>query len=180
MPELLSLRAATSAAPRPRGEARRRFLQKRGRAALLWALAVFVGAQVGFHFLMEFHNPELRDPEYGVKLTRLRALQAANPGRPLLLVLGSSRVNMGLRPDCFPAAHSPHGDEPLVYNLAINGAGPLSQLIYYHRLRADGIRPDWIVFEVLTPVFNQEGDWTDEKYFEISRAGWRDMHLLQH
>jgi hypothetical protein len=48
--------------------------------------------------LMELRLPELRDPEYGYKLMRLRPY-TQQPRSPLTVILGSSRAALGFRPD---------------------------------------------------------------------------------
>src|SRR6266403_1954201 len=75
----------------------RRSLAK-ARSTLFWLLAGFVAIQLMFDLAMERWQPVLRDPEYGYKLNRLHALLRAQPGRPLILVLGSSRTNLGVCP----------------------------------------------------------------------------------
>ena len=42
--------------------------------------------------------PELRDPEFAYKLYNLRARMAEAPGRPLVLIMGSSLSDTGLSP----------------------------------------------------------------------------------
>ena len=50
---------------------------------------------------MEYAQPGLRHPVYGAKLDRLRARQAEEPGRPLLLVLGTSRSGITMAAGLF-------------------------------------------------------------------------------
>ena len=52
-----------------------------GRGAILWGIALFVCVQAGFCVLMERSHPELRDPDYGCRLSRLQRLLVENPGR---------------------------------------------------------------------------------------------------
>ena len=56
-----------------------------------------------------------RDPEYGRRANRLRARVAEHPGRPLVLVVGSSRTAMGVCPSAWEDARpgSPH--DPLLW-----------------------------------------------------------------
>src|SRR5687768_1884754 len=73
-------------------------LASRGRATLLWAMGLFLLVQAGLCLALTFSWP-LRDPEYGRRLVSLRQRQRERgPGRPLVVLLGSSRVAMNIRP----------------------------------------------------------------------------------
>src|SRR5947209_6595139 len=149
----------------------------KARAVLVWLLAGFVAIQLVFDLAMERWQPILRDPEYGYKLSRLRTLLRAQPGRQLILVLGSSRTNLGV---C-PAAMQTRSDRvsgPLVFNFSINGAGPRLQLVTLKRLLAEGIRPDRIVLEVLPPALHQDDAYNEEVWLNINRLGLDDLRTL--
>src|SRR5262245_35057177 len=111
---------------------------------LAWGLAVFVGAQLALAAAIEQWRPEWRDPEYGTKRRLLHALLAEQPDRPLLLVLGSSRTDAGLRPDRLPDVLP---GSPVVFNFSLVGSGPFKELLCLHRLLAEGIRPQWLIVE---------------------------------
>jgi len=119
--------------------------------------------------------------EYGNKLIHLRAHLARKPkDQPFILALGSSLTAMELRPDtltcCQPA--DPRG--PLVYNYAINGSTIVVQLIYLHRLLAEGIRPDWVLVEV-HPQFFLDSEKVDPRRIEhlsSIRVQWQDLSLF--
>src|ERR1700751_5186252 len=81
-------------------------LRRRARSALLWGLLFFVCFQVALTVIIERFRPMWRDPEYGYRVKRLRQRVAAEPEKPLLLVLGSSRVGNGLAADVLPPASS--------------------------------------------------------------------------
>src|SRR5262249_15242489 len=68
----------------------------------------------------------------------LRARTGANPGRPLALALGSSRLGVGLRPaTCLPDANG-----PVLFNCSLLGAGAVRGLVWLPGLFAGGGRPD--------------------------------------
>ncbi len=152
--------------------------RRRGCTALLWALGFFATAQAALALSLEHWRPELRDPEFGSKLLRLRARLEESPRRPLLLVLGSSRVGLGLRPELWPPDDTAR--TPIVFNFGLTASGPLRQLLCLQRLLAAGIHPDQVVVEVMPPLLNQdcggagEADWID-----LRRADWNDLPLLQ-
>jgi hypothetical protein len=133
----------------------KRRLSQRARRALIWGLAWFIAAQVGVREILQA-RPELADPEFGTKLARLRATAARNPGRPLVLMLGSSRVATGLRPGVLPAFEGSPGREPIVFNFAQVGAGPEMAHLSLDRLLRAGIRPDWVLVEYWPPTWTVE------------------------
>jgi hypothetical protein len=156
----------------------------RGAAALAWGLLFFACLQLTLALAMERWRPELRDPEYGAKRARLRARLREAPGHPLLVVVGSSRVNHGFRPDALPPlppARAPRGGPPgtpVVFNSSVMGAGPLLQLLCLRRLLADGIRPDWVVLECWPPLWNGEGAQAEINRIPPARLEWRDLGVV--
>jgi hypothetical protein len=143
------------------------------RAALAWGLAAFTVFQLTLAVLVEGRHPEFRDPEYGHKLARLRAHVATEPGRPLLIVLGSSRAALGFRPDALPA------DMPAVFNLALAGAGPVTELLCLYRLLDEGLRPAGVIVEVMPPLLHQEKPWAEAGRIPVERLSRRDVVRLQ-
>jgi hypothetical protein len=144
----------------------------------------FACAQLGLALAMEHWRPELRDPEYGAKRARLRARLAENPGRPLLLVLGSSRTNLGIHPAALPALPAVPGRggvpaEPVVLNASLMGAGPVLELLCLRRLLADGIRPGWVLVECWAPYLSQEGNLAEVLRIPVSRLAWGDVRVLR-
>jgi hypothetical protein len=114
---------------------------------VLWSLAGFVCLQCAYFFVARWW-PELDDPEYVGKLTRLHAQLAERPGaKPVVLVLGSSHVGMGIRPGVLAQARSGGAEVPLVFNFGINAGTPLVSLVCLRRLLGEGIRPDWVFVE---------------------------------
>jgi hypothetical protein len=121
-----------------------------GRAALLWGGLIFLCSLLALNVILERGRPQLRDPDYGFKLAHFRACRQADPDRPLVLMLGSSRTLFGFRPELLPSCPCADGRPPLVFNFGLNGMGaPLYELLLVRRLREEGIRPDWLFIEVL-------------------------------
>ncbi|HLJ92588.1 MAG TPA: hypothetical protein VKU02_05270 [Gemmataceae bacterium] len=123
--------------------------------------------------------PELRDPEYGFKLARLRERLRQEPDRPLLLLLGSSRTGYGLRPEAAADWRTPNGESPIVYNFGLTGSGPILELLCLHRLLRAGIHPDRVIIEVMPPNLHQEGSWAETNWIGINRLGWDDVQRLR-
>jgi hypothetical protein len=121
---------------------------------------------------LEWKHPEFYDPKYGWRLTQLRARVAKAPGRPLMVVLGSSRAEQGFRPGLLTASHGDTG--PLIYNLARGGSSPLLHLVTLHRLLSDGPRPDLVLLEVFPPSLVE-----DEAGVALPKISLRDLAVLR-
>src|SRR5262245_15087359 len=145
--------------------------RRRGWQVLVWGLMFFAGIQAAASAVMERWQPGLRDREYGVKLARLRERLAERGRHPLVLVLGSSRVAVGLRTMQLRQAEDPR--VPLVFNVGIRGGGPLMELMTLQRLFAEGVKPDCIVFEYWPCSCYREED-----RMAACRLGWADGLLL--
>ncbi len=155
-------------------DSQRKASRRRAMAVVGWGLALFAAAQLGLNLLTEYWQPGLRDREYGVKLALLRQRLAERPGRPLVLVLGSSRVAVGLRPDAAGADR----DGPVVFNFGILGGGPMTERIVLERLLRHGVRPDRVLLEVWPPNMHVVVGATEEVRFGVNRAGLGDACLL--
>jgi hypothetical protein len=129
----------------------------RARAVLFWGVLFFVGAQFAFNIMADRWRPGLYDPEYEVRLTTLKARMVEAPGRPLLLVLGSSRTAMNFRPEILPPLRMQSGQQPLPFNFSHLEAGPLMNLMEVRRLLANDIHPNWLVVELMPPFLANEG-----------------------
>jgi hypothetical protein len=139
----------------------------RAKTAVLWGVLAFLAGQVVLAFVVSYTYPELRDPEYGYRLRRLRQLTATTPRRPLCLILGSSRTLSGIYPPALPPSPDDAGPEPRVFNFSQFCAGPVRELQTLRRLLAAGYQPDWLLLEVWPPYWPQRGYWVDE------------LHLMQ-
>ncbi|MCZ2342267.1 MAG: DUF1574 domain-containing protein [Bacteroidales bacterium] len=127
------------------------------------------------NFALDTVKPEWRDPEYGHRLKELWRLQDAEPARPLVVALGSSRPQMGLSPLDLGLGEGPH--DPLVYNFSAAGCGPVHELLNLRRLLDAGVRPDFLLVEVLRPVL--AGNGPAEKLIHPSRLGYADLARLE-
>lgn len=151
----------------------------KGRRAVVWTLLCFAASQLILSMYLDHRRPEVRDPLYGYRLRSLRARLAESPTAPLFLALGSSRIKYSLWPALMKVRPAEGAASPVIYNFGINGMGNIRELIYFRRLLADGIRPQWLLLEVWPPL------WTQAGIFEETRMvlgeddqHWRDLPLL--
>lgn len=139
----------------PRGGGRRRQARS-ARAILAWTLLSFAALHVGIHAHLERRHPEAYDPEFAARLAVLRSRLAETPDRPLLLVVGSSRLVTDFLPERLPPLKGAGGDV-LPFNFSHTGAGPLINLMEVRRLLREGVQPRWLVVEVLPSMLNISG-----------------------
>jgi hypothetical protein len=142
VPALLPRRRASRGAP----PARR---GRRARVAVLLFLPLFVAVLCGAWAGTEAAAPAVTDPDFYAKRDLFRALRADRPHARFGVVLGSSRLVWGFRPDALPA---PAAGELVWFNGAHTGAGPALQRLAFARLLRAGDRPDAVAVEVM-PTF---------------------------
>ncbi|HZZ78877.1 MAG TPA: DUF1574 family protein [Gemmataceae bacterium] len=135
---------------------RRAFL-RRARGTLLLALGAFVLTQLGLRLFIDEWKPELRDPIFEIKYRQLANLLGQHPKPAASVVFfGSSMSANGMKAGEAEAPLTSSLGRPVVsYNLATNGAGPVTHLVYMQRLLRRGVRPDMVVLEVSPLLFVQ-------------------------
>jgi hypothetical protein len=144
-------------------------------AAIAWAMLFYALSQVALNVYIDGWHPELYDAEFGARMVRLRTQLRENPGRPLLLVIGSSRMTMNFLPEQLAPLYTPSGERVVVFNFAHLGAGPAANLLQVRRLLRYGIRPDWLIVEVMPPQLNDSNQRIVDRIAEI-----RDEPLVAH
>ncbi len=158
------------------------FARRRGAASAL--LAGVVGVLV-IHatalVLLDSALPQLRDPEYGRRAAALRHRIAEHPGRPLVLVVGSSRTCMGLNPTAWEGVrpNGPDRADPLLFNMGLVGGGPIIELMALRRAHADGFRPDVVVFEFWPPFLREDGPFHEPARIDHNRLFKGDVPLVR-
>ena len=128
------------------GKASRR---RRAWAALAVTPIAFVLVLTVAWSVAEVAVPEITDTDYHRRLAVIRARAAEHPNNPLGVVIGSSRVVWGFRPEQLP---EPAPGQVYWVNAAHVGGGPVINRLLLHRLLRDGVRPEVAVIEVM-PVF---------------------------
>lgn len=101
----------------------------------------------------EWYCPFFRDPDYGYRVVRLQQRLATASEKPATVVmLGSSRTLNGLRGVPLERQlHEQLGKPVVLFNFGIPAAGPVMQLLVLNRLLHHGIRPDYLLLEVMPP-----------------------------
>ncbi len=129
----------------------------RARATLRWMVLGFFLLQLLFVIVVDGWFPLFFDPETAVRLRELQAHVQAEPERPLLLLIGSSRTCMSFRPEVLGPLLPDPGPQPLVYNYSHVAATPAFHLLQLQRLIQWKIKPRWVVVEVIPVWLSREG-----------------------
>src|SRR5689334_12633749 len=95
--------------------------------SLAWAIVWFVVMQVTTVAVLEWRQPAFYDPKYGCRLKSLRDRLSQDHGAPLVVILGTSRAEQGLRPSLLHTL--PVDKPPVVFNFARGGSSPLLNLL---------------------------------------------------
>jgi hypothetical protein len=126
--------------------------QRRVGKQIAWYLTGLLTVLIGLAVSVDWLWPALRDPDYDELQRLIRERQAEQPGRPLVLALGSSRTQMALWADRLNSPSDSTG--PLVLNGAAAGAGPIMQRVVLGRLLRAGVRPRLLLFETMPMSFS--------------------------
>lgn len=138
--------------PRP-AAARRRPTDRRrtAAAAVVVGLITLVSLQLGLGVTAE-RVLLLKDPGYADKERRLARAEAAHPGTPTVVMLGTSRTGFGFHAARVRDRLAAAGTPVVAFNFGIPASGPVTHLVYLRRLLADGHRPTLLLVEVLPPT----------------------------
>jgi hypothetical protein len=152
--------------------------RRRAKVAITWFVVSFFALNLAAYVVIDASGSNLRDPEYGRRLTSLRQRIAENPDRPLVLVVGSSRASMGVRPTAWEEAR-PGGRDPLLFNMSLVGSGPVMELMCLRRLYVDGIRPAAVVLEYWPPFLREDGPYYEPARIDHVRLRDADRQLVR-
>jgi hypothetical protein len=113
------------------------------------AVAVLLNAALGVAAELSLY---VRDPGYADKEIRLARQEAANPGAPSVVMLGTSRTGFAFHAGRIREQLAPDLGGATVFNFGIPASGPVTHLLYLKRLIEDGHRFDLLLVEVLPPT----------------------------
>ncbi|AMV28857.1 hypothetical protein VT84_30970 [Gemmata sp. SH-PL17] len=144
---------------------------------VLWGAVALLVANAVLSVSVETALPQVRDPEYGYRLVRLRAQQRAHPDRPLVLVVGTSRTQNVIDPSAMEFPDEP--GSPLVFNFGQSGARPPHLRLALQRLFDDGVRPAAVVVEILPGTLAYHGSADDLFRDQPARLTATDLKHLE-
>jgi hypothetical protein len=156
----------------------RRRIRSQARPALVWALVFFLGGHLALGLYLHRRHPELCDPEFSFQLRDLRARLTETPDRPLALAVGSSRFAFGFRPASVREPVTDTTTEPVLFNLAMLGVGPVGERMMLHRVVKMGLRPQWLFVEVWPPFLAQGGFYNEEAIIFRRDTYWSDVPAI--
>jgi hypothetical protein len=147
--------------------------RRTARAIIIWGVVAFIAVQAAVAASADLLAPEVYDPEYAARLARLQARHAEHPDRPLLLMLGSSRTGQLFRPEQLPPFSDTQGRTVLPFNFSRNGGGPVYSRLAYARLCQQGLKPDWVIIELMPALLTARY----ERFFytSITASELRDL-----
>jgi Protein of unknown function (DUF1574) len=131
---------------------------QRPRKVLLWAVATFFGLQLIIGLALDYCWPLLRFPSARKTMARL----AAEPGKPEIVFLGSSRLKAGIVPEEVGPLLSwqCRTERPVrVFNASVPFGDVISAEYVFQLLLDRGVRPTLVVLEVSPEQLNSWDDW---------------------
>ena len=155
-----------------------RRIRRKSRAVLIWTLAFFVVGQFGLGLFVYWRHPEMCDAEFRIRLRDLRARLAEAPGRPLAMIVGSSRTAMGFRPASASKQPATDKREPVLFNFGMLGSGPVRERMILRRVLHNGVKPEWLFVEVWAPFLLQRGFFEEGHYIFERDMYWEDVPVM--
>jgi len=123
----------------------------------------------------------LRDPVYSDKERKLARLEEAlPPGSPLVVLIGTSRAGNGFDAGRAQTALATELGRPVgAFNFGTPASGPVTHLLHFKRLLADGHRPALLLLELHAPVLAELPDGPLEGRFADGTVfSWEELDLL--
>jgi hypothetical protein len=122
------------------------------RCSVVFGGVVFMTAQVLLNAAVRSNVIPLADPIYIEKFERLQQHQSfftPTSDRTRYLLLGSSRSQLGFDAMQYSSRLSARVTHPvLAFNFGTHGAGPITNLLYLHRLTHAGVSAEHIMVEI--------------------------------
>jgi hypothetical protein len=148
-------------------------MRQSGKTVTLCIFGLYAAALVAAACGLDRWHPT-RDSAGAVKLASLRRLLAREPGRPLVVMLGSSRTYALFHARRLDGLAGPDGRPVLAYNFGVPTFGPLHEYLLLRQMLAAGIRPRLLLVEVPPPLMNEpreeavsEETWTASEWLTL-------------
>ena len=148
---------------------RRKGLKRSARRIILWWGGVFLALQAGLAFSLDTWLTRWRDPNFAAHRDCLLRQSKKHPGRPLVVVAGSSRTMNGVCPGSLPD----DGHGPLLFNWGFPYHSPLDVAFRIDHLVREGPRPNAIIIEVVPGLLT--GKWADPSPVPPHFHRWQDL-----
>jgi hypothetical protein len=151
--------------------------RQRRRAACLSVLLGFCAyalLHIGFFVHLDKGSVRFRDPEFSRRLQALHKRRAEQPQAKLVLVLGSSRVAMGVRPGTLEKDES-----LLLFNMSLAGSGPIMELLAFRRTIAAGLVPDAVLIEYWPAFLRENGPYHEDARLDPARLNSLDSWIVE-
>ena len=149
------------------------------RVAVLAGLVTLALLHVGFWLYLDYGPARLRDPEFARRLAAAQQRTAENPQAKLVLVLGSSRVAMGVRPaELYSGTNSTQIRGPLLLNFSLAGSGPIMELMALRRALNAGLKPDAVLMEFWPAFLREDGPYHEDARLDPTRLNQHDGWMV--
>jgi hypothetical protein len=131
--------------------ARSRRLQRSARSVTLWFVLLYTLSQVAIGLLVDRYGPGPFVIVLRSKERQIRELAARAPNRPLVVVLGSSRVDQAFQAGRLAGLP---GRPLLAYNFGVPASGAAHEWLYLREMLDAGIRPRLLLVEFVRPLLS--------------------------
>ena len=150
----------------------------RAKLATIGWVFVFLGLAHAYWWTMTNHViSDFWDPQFSMKEVYLKARIAEMPGRPLWLMLGSSRVKFGISP--LVMMERIRGENaPLIFNFGFGGADLYRNYVTLRRVIADGVKPKRVGIDIIQPFLSCSQSELVEPAVLITRARREELDDL--
>ncbi len=128
---------------------------QRTRRAILWTALAAIVLHVALTCWALVAAPLFDDTEYHDRFEsyRTRWLSAKSAGRTTIAVVGSSRIEWGLRAGSIEETLAQTPSAPMLHNFGFTAAGPMFNWTVVRRLLASPAPPDCVVVEINPMIF---------------------------
>lgn len=131
--------------------------QRIARKEILWTLAAFFAMQGAFLIVLDVAWPGIYDKEHETRANLIDERRRENPDADLLVMVGSSRVDLDFVPEELPPLTGPEERAVLPFNYSHLAAGPRMNLVQVERLIRQGKTPRWLLLELIPGALHHEG-----------------------
>jgi hypothetical protein len=159
----------------------RRMKQSARILILLWIPIFYVLGQLSLFVWMN-ENWELeRTISERQKLKILHARLAEMSDRPLVLMLGSSRIDQAFQAGRLSGQPGPDGRPLLAFNLGVPTVGGMHEMMYLNDLLAEGVRPRLVLVEFVSThlVRSMRGLQSEEHFTVPAWISFRQLYFMQ-